>query len=355
MRSKTIRRFIGTGPIANLMLVFVVLAIVGEYMHLGPIFVFTFAALSCIPLSYRLGQSTEVLGSRLGPVSGGLLNATFGNAAELIISIIALNHGLFIVVRTTLVGSIVGQLLLVLGTSLLLAGLKHRNLGFNRDLVQANFTLMAIAFIAIGLPSVLMITAPETSLSKISFLSPTLAAILLVIYAFAVMFSLRRQPVESDDGDTPGWRLKTAVIVLAGSTGGIIFVSEFLVTSIMPFIEETGVSQVFIGIILIPIFSNVVDHIVAITVAMKNKMDLSLTVSVGSAAQVACMVLPIIVLIASAMGETTAFIFAPVELIVLGAGLALMIPVLLDGASNWLEGAELLTGYAILAVVLWAV
>ena len=274
MRSKTIRRFIGTGPIANLMLVFVALAIVGEYMHLGPIFVFTFAALSCVPLSYRLGQATEVLGSRLGPVSGGLLNATFGNAAELIISIIALNHGLFIVVRTTLVGSIVGQLLLVLGTSLLLAGLKHRNLGFNRDLVQANFTLMAIAFIAIGLPSVLMITAPETSISKISYLSPTLAAILLVIYAIAVMFSLRRQPVESDDGDTPGWRLKTAVIVLAGSTGGIIFVSEFLVTSIMPFIEETGVSQVFIGIILIPIFSNVVDHIVAITVAMKNKMDL---------------------------------------------------------------------------------
>ena len=144
------------------------------------------------------------------------------------------------------------------------------------------------------------------------------------------------------------------MLVLGASTGGIVLVSELLVGSIMPFVEETGISQVFIGLILIPIFGNVVDHIVAISVALKNRMDLSLTISIGSAAQVACLVLPSIVLISIAMGQPLGLVFTPVELLSLGAGLALMVPVLLDGDSNWLEGAELLTCYLILAVVLWA-
>ena len=133
----------------------------------------------------------------------------------------------------------------------------------------------------------------------------------------------------------------------------MILISELLVGSIIPFIEETGISQVFIGIILIPIFGNVVDHIVAITVAMKNKMDLSLTISVGSAAQVACMVLPAIVLFGHVMGQPVGLVFAPTELIAFAAGLLLMVPVLLDGFSNWFEGAELLTCYLVLAAVLW--
>jgi len=142
-------------------------------------------------------------------------------------------------------------------------------------------------------------------------------------------------------------------VVLGASTGGMIGISELMVGSIAPFIEQTGWSQFFIGLILIPIFSNVVDHIVAITVALKNKMDLSLTISVGSAAQVACMVLPAVVLIAYAMGLPNAFVFEPIELIAYAAALLLMIPVLLDGLSNWLEGAELLTCYTVLAAVLW--
>ena len=130
-------------------------------------------------------------------------------------------------------------------------------------------------------------------------------------------------------------------------------ISEVLVDNILPFVEATGISQVFIGVILIPIFGNVVDHIVAISVALKNRMDLSLTISVGSAAQIACMVLPSIVLVSLAMGQPLGLIFTPIELLALGVGLALMVPVLLDGHSNWLEGAELLTCYLILAAVLW--
>ena len=139
----------------------------------------------------------------------------------------------------------------------------------------------------------------------------------------------------------------------SASTGGIVLVSEMLVGSIFPFVESTGISQVFIGLILIPIFGNVVDHIVAISVAMKNRMDLSLTISVGSAAQVACLILPAIVLIGFATGQSAGLVFTPIELIALAAGLFLMVPVLLDGESNWLEGAELLTCYLILGVVLW--
>jgi Ca2+:H+ antiporter len=335
------------------MLVFLPLAVVGEMLGFGGVFVFVCAASSCVPLSYWLGRSTEALGARLGPVSGGLLNATFGNAAELIISVFALSHGLFIVVRAALIGSILGQLLLVLGTALLLAGLKHGTLSFSRTLVQINFTLMAIAFVAIGLPAVLLATSPETAQVSVSFLTPTLAVLLIIIYGLAVVFSLREQP-EGDEEGSPSWATRKALLVLGASTGGMILISEMLVGSILPFIEETGISQMFIGLILIPIFGNVVDHIVAITVALKNKMDLSMTISVGSAAQVACLVLPVVVLISFAMGQPMGLVFAPIELIALALGLVLMVPVLLDGSSNWLEGTQLLTAYLILGAVLWA-
>ena len=295
--------------------------------------------MSCVPLSYWLGQATEALGNRLGPVTGGLLNATFGNAAEMIISIFALSHGLFIVVRSALIGSILGQLLL--GTSLLLAGMKHGNLRFSKSLVQINFTLMAIAFIAIGLPAVLLATSAEEAHARVNYLAPVLAIPLMAIYALAVFFSLRSQPAESGEGG-PRWSPRRAMVVLAATTGGMV--------------EETGISQMFIGLILIPIFGNVVDHIVAISVALKNKMDLSLTISVGSAAQVACLILPLVVLVSYAMGQPAGLIFTPMELIAfaLGLMLMLMVPVLLDGFSNWLEGSQLLAAYLVLAAVLWA-
>ena len=336
------------------MLVTVPLAIGGELFHMGPVFVFSCSALSCIPLSYWLGQSTGSLGDRLGPVSGGLLNATFGNAAEFIISIMALNSGLLVVVRTSLIGSVLGQLLLVLGTSLLVAGLKYRDLGFSKPLVQINFTLMAIAAVAIGLPSVMVLLAPEEAAASAGFLAPTLAVLLLVIYGFSVVFSLKNQP-EDPGGDGLHWSVLKGLVVLGASTGGIVFASELLVSNILPLVEATGISTVFIGLILIPIFSNVVDHLVAISMALKNRMDLSLTISVGSAAQVACMVLPAIILISMFMGQPLGLTFTPIELISLGIGLLFMIPVLLDGKSNWLEGAQLLTCYFILAAVLWAI
>ena len=336
----------------NAALVFVPVAVLGEWLGLGGVFVFTCAALACIPLSYWLGQATEALGTRLGPVSGGLLNATFGTAAELIISVFALSHGLFIVVRTALIGSILGQLLLVLGTSLLLAGLKHGNLKFSRSLVQVNFTLIAIALMVIGLPAVLVAVSPETVQAGYGLLTPTLSVILLLIYGVAVVFSLRSQPA-GDDEDSPRWKTRAALVVMVASTGGMIAISELLVSSIVPFVEETGISQIFIGLIIIPIFGNVVDHIVAITVALKNKMDLSLTISVGSAAQIACLVLPAMVLVSFAMGQPFGLLFEPLELIALSVGLLLMVPVLLDGFSNWLEGTQLLTVYVVLATVLW--
>ena len=309
-----------------------------------------------MPLSYWLGQATEALGDRLGPVSGGLLNATFGNAAELIISVAAINHGLFVVVRTSLVGSVIGLLLLVLGTSLLLVGLKHGKLRFSQSLAQVNFTLMAIALVALGLPSVLLTTTAEEARGGVSFLSPTLAVLLIIIHSSAVLFTLRGQPSEDDaSAGGPDWSPAMGLLVLAAATGGMIVISETLVGSIEGFIEETGISQVFLGLILIPIFSNVVDHIVAITVALKNRMDLSLTVSVGSAAQVACLVIPTIVLVAAFTGQSGGMIFASVELVAMAVGLLMIVPVLLDGYSNWLEGAQLLTVSTILGTVLWVI
>ena len=337
----------------NSMLVFVPLAIVGHQLGLGPIFVFTCSALACVPLSYRLGQATESMGMRVGPVAGGLLNATFGNAAELIISVIALNHGLFVLVRTTLIGSIIGQLLLVLGTSLLLAGLRYRDLRFSKTLVQVNFGLLFIALVAIGLPTLLMVGNPGSNQDGGLLLFPALSVMLIILYGFAVVFSLTRQPTEESDADGPTWTTSKSLLVLGASTGGIVLISDLLVDSVVPFIEATGVSQIFIGLMLIPIFSNVVDHMVAISVALKNKMDLSIAVSVGSAVQVACLVLPTVVLISYAMGQAGGLLFEPAEIAVLAVGLFLMVPVILDGESNWLEGVELLTSYLIIGAILW--
>lgn len=337
--------------IMSAMLVFIPLAIVGDRYGFGAVFVFSCSALSCLPLSYWLGQSTERLSARFGPVSGGMLNATFGNAAEVILSIVALSNGLFLIVRTTLIGSILGQLLLVLGTSLLLAGLKHKKLVFSKKLVQINFTLMVIALVVLGVPSFLTGGGAEIAQTGLRFLTPALCVLLIIIYGFAVVFSLKEQPEEEDDGSTSRWSPQMALLVLAGSTGGLILISDLLVGSIIPLIETTGVSQVFIGLILIPIFSNVVDQMVAISVAMKNKMNLSLTISIGSAAQIACMVLPVIVLTSIAMDQPMGLIFTPVELISLAVGLFLMVPVLLDGKSNWMEGVQLLTCYLIIAMV----
>jgi Ca2+:H+ antiporter len=349
----TLGNRVAPGGVMNVMLLFVPLAVMGRLFDLGAVFTFVCAALSCVPLSYRLGQATEEVGSRLGPVSGGLLNATFGNAAELIISIAALNHGLLILVRMTIIGSILGQLLLVLGTSLLLAGLRYRELGFSRALVQTNFTLIVIAMLVIGLPSVLVAMAPEKAEASASLLTPALCILLLLIYGFTVVFTLRRQTMDEDE-EAPKWPLSKGLLLLGASTGGIVLVSELLVSSVLPFVEATNISEVFIGLIVIPIFGNVVDHIVAISVAMKNKMDMSITISVGSASQVACLVLPVVVLSSILMGRPLGLLFAPVELLALGMGLLLMIPVLLDGISNWLEGAQLLTCYGILALVLFA-
>ena len=337
------------GTVMGVMLIFIPLTIAGKSLDVSPVFIFAFAALACVALSYRLGHATEALGSRLGPIAGGLLNATFGNAAELVISIMALHQGLLVVVRTSLVGSILGQLLLVLGTSLLLAGLKYRKLGFSRDLVQINFTLMVLALVVIGLPTLLVATTQASA----GLLTPVLYALLTVIYIVAVIFSLQRQPEEPNYIQGKDWTPAIALLVLMASTGGIILISEYLVGSIVPFVESTGVSQVFVGLILIPIFSNVVDHIVAITVALKNRMDLSLTISIGSASQIACLVLPVVLLIGHLMGQSSGLVFTPIELVSLGAGLLLMVPVLLDGESNWLEGAQLLTCYLILGVILW--
>ena len=219
-RSSLMRRLPTAGTIMNLLLVCIPLAVIGDHYNLGPVAVFTFAALACVTLSYRLGQATESISTRLGPVAGGLLNATFGNAAELIISVMALQQGLFVVVRTSLIGSILGQLLLVLGTSLLAAGLMYKTLGFSKALVQINFTLMFLAIIAIGLPSVLIATSPEAVQGGANYLTPALAVMLLLVYGLAVIFSLRRQPEEGEETGEPRWGSRKALAVLAVSTGG---------------------------------------------------------------------------------------------------------------------------------------
>ena len=284
------------------------------------------------------------VGSIIGSVSGALASGRLSLRIMVLMFMVILPYFAVKELWPSFAAPIIAPHLIALGalglgTTILLAGMKHGNLRFSRSLVQVNFTLMALALVTIGLPTVLLATSPEKATSALLFLTPTLSAMLLGVYGLTVFFSLRTQPEETVEGG-PTWGRGKALLVLGASTGGMIFTSKLLVGSILPFVETTGISQVFIGLILIPIFGNVVDHIVAITVALKNKMDLSLAISVGSAAQVACLVLPVVVLMSFATGQTMGLVFTPIELIALALGLLLMVPVLLDGQSNWLEGMQ---------------
>lgn len=342
--------------VGYLLLLAVPAALLAYFLGASPLIIFAISAVSFIPLSYMLGEATEHLASRLGEKAGGLLNATFGNGAELIIAGVALNAGLLTIVRTSIVGSIISQLLLVLGSSIFLAGLRFRSLVFNRHLAEMNFTNLVLVLVAVVLPTMFN---PYLKHTDASHLSLGVAVIIFFLYLISLFYSFRAKEHATEDegdiGDTDGhWSVKKSIIFMIVSTGFIVAMAEILVGSIEPVLARTGMSEFFLGLIIIPIFGNVVDHIVAITTAVKNRMDLSVIISVGSAVQVAAFVLPIIVFLSFLLGRPFSFVFNTVEILAMGVSVFLLIPVMLDGKSNWLEGLQLISTYVILALVFWA-
>lgn len=350
--------YLRENPIAFLLLA-VPLAIIADLTHWGEIWVFALSALAVIPLASYIGESTEALAHFTGPKVGGLLNATLGNAAELIITIVAIKEGLLELVKASITGSILGNLLLVLGMSMLLGGLRNGHQSFDRRQASSNSILLVLSVLILLVPSIFshyigdVGPAPDVGVEALSL---GVAAVMILIYALGLVYSFKAHdgPIMVEEEDMkavgPHWPLRTAIIVLGLSTVGVAFLSELLVGAVEPVVAKLGISEFFIGIIFIPIIGNVAEHLVGVQVAVKNQMTLSVEIAVASSLQIALFVAPVLVFISLLMGHPLILEFNQFELLALIAGVMIAALVSADGESNWLEGAELLAVYIILGL-----
>lgn len=329
------------------------LAIVGSFLGWDPIALFSFSAIGVIPLAGLIGDGTEGLASHTGPKIGGLINATLGNAAELIITLFAINKGLLELVKASITGSIIGNLLFVLGLSILAGGIKNGVQKFDRQHTTNNTILLSIAILGLVIPSLFSHSTASGINEKVETLSLCVAGVMIGLYVLGIIFSLNESkssslaaPIESDEGHLV-WSVKKSIIVLALATGGIVWLSEILVGSVEAVVAGSGISEFFLGIILVPIIGNVAEHLVAITMALKNKMELSMEIAVSSSLQIALFVAPILVFVSLLMGNPLNLVFNQFELAALVSAVIVSYFVAADSESNWLEGAALLAVYVL--------
>lgn len=339
--------------ILKFLLIFVPISIIAKFMKVSPSIMFILAALSIIPLAGLMGEGTEEISFYTGPKIGGFLNATFGNATELIISFFALKSGLFEVVKSSISGSIIGNVLLVLGASMLAGGIKHKTQQFNRNVIEVTSSMLLFSLIGLCVPAFFTHTLNSDLLNtRYEGLSLIVAVIMLILYILSLIFSffthkhLYNTAEESEE--TPKWSLKRSIIVLIASTVIIAVESEFLVSGVEDITTKIGLSEFFVGIILIPIIGNAAEHSTAVTMAIKNKMDVAIEIALGSSLQIILFVAPVLIFI-SLLFTPMSIIFNQFELIALLFTVLIANKVSSDGESNWLEGAQLIAVYIIIA------
>ncbi len=337
-----------------LLLLVLPLALTGEILHWAPVPMFLLSVVGIIPLAHLLGEATESLAAYTGPRLGGLINATLGNAAELIITVMALRAGLFDLVKASITGSIIGNLLLVAGAAILLGGLRHGIQEFDRTIAGISATQLVLSVIALAIPT-LFATAIEPLHFLVTELSLGVAIVMMVLYVLGVAFGMGNQRDAGEPLSTethgPSWSVRKALGILVVATIGIVWLSEILVGVIEPTVSALGMSEFFIGIIVIPIIGNAAEHLVAVTAAHKNKMDLSMEITLGSSIQVALFVAPVLVFLSLVVApEPLTLVFHPFELAALAAAALVASLIAQDGRSNWMEGAQLLGVYLIIAL-----
>jgi Ca2+:H+ antiporter len=349
----------------NWLIIFVPIAIALEHyaphFHLG---IFIASGLAVLPLAGWMGRATEHLAERVGEGAGGLLNATFGNAAELIIALVSLRAGLYDVVEASIIGSIVGNVLLVLGGAMLAGGLRHKEQKFNAEGARAQATMLTLAAIALVTPAAYQGALGSQAQLGLGRLSVSIAVILLAVYGLYLVYSLITHSSlfagsaheEEDKDPSAAWSTGRATAVLAGATVLIAWMSEILVGSIRPAAELLGLSGVFVGVFVVAILGNAAEHATAITVAMKNRMDLSLSIAIGSSVQVALFVAPVLVLASYFIGPTPMDLAFPRGL-VLTVFLSIIVTgqVTSTGRSDWLKGVQLLAVYIVLGLTFFFV
>ena len=344
-----------------LLLVFVPVALVLDHVvHASALSIFLTSSLAIIPLAALMGRATEQLAERLGEGVGGLLNATFGNAAELIIAIVALRAGYTELVKASITGSIIGNILLVFGASALWGGLKFERQLFNRTAASLSSTLLVVSAIGLVVPAIFHIVAGGTRGVVVEReLSVEISIVLMAAYVLSLLFSLRTHrhlyvgeaDAHTDELSPAGHSLKWALVLLLAATAGIALMSELLVGAVEETAQLFGMNDVFVGVILVALIGNAAEHSTAVMMAARNRMDAALTIAVGSSIQVALFVAPVLVFLSYWIApQPMDLLFTTFEVVAVGIAVWVMSLVAQDGESHWMEGVLLLVVYIILGI-----
>ncbi len=347
-----------------LLLVFVPVSAWLAHSHASATWVFVTACLAILPLAGLMGEATEHLTHHTGPGVGGLLNASFGNAAELIIAFIALRAGETEIVKASLTGSIIGNILMVLGLAMFLGGLKHKELKFSRIAAESGSSIMVLAVVALVIPAIYAQVTHHAQPEHIESLSLDISYVLLFTYGASLVFSLKSHkhlfasasagdPEEVDHG--PVWSTGKSLLVLFVAAGLVGWVSEFLVHAVGEAGEALGLRKVFMGVVVVAIVGNAAEHSTAILVAMKGKMDLALGIAMGSSMQIALFVAPVLVIAGHMMGKPLGLEFTTLEVVAVMLSVGAVSLLIHDGRTNWFEGLQLLAIYTILAMAFFFV
>ena len=341
----------------DFLLIFVPATIVLEVLRTDPLLVFVSAGLAIIPLVGILGRVTEHLTTHVGAGIGALLNASLGNAAELIIALVALREGLHDVVKASLTGSILGNILLVLGVSMFAGGMKFERQKFNQTAAGMGASLLLLAAVGLVIPALFHYTASNRGMAIERELSLEIAVVLFIIYVLSLVFSLKTHRHlfageahdASDLGEQP-WTRGASITVLTVVTCLVALMSEMLVGALEPAAHRLGLTQVFVGVILVALVGNAAEHSTAVMVALKNKMDLAYGIAVGSSLQIALLVAPLLVFASYLFGTPLDLIFTPFEVAAVTISVLIVGFVAMDGESNWMEGVMLVGVYLMLAI-----
>ena len=350
-------------PSLDWLLIFVPIAIVLRFWPGGisPTVLFVCSALGIIPVAGWIGRATEALAAHVGAGVGGLLNATFGNAAELIIGTIALSKGLTNVVKASITGSIIGNVLLVLGLSILLGGTKYKEQRFNRTAVTTSVTSLSLAAIGLVIPTVFHRAADRSvggwSPLTEQQLSLAIAVVLFLTYFFMLGFSLWTHKQffqgahQHADETVHEWSRTRAIVILLIATAFVAVLSEFLVGTIESVRDSVGLTEVFVGVIVVAIVGNAAEHSTAILMAMKNKMDLTVNIAIGSSLQIALFVAPVLIFLSYLFGRPMDLEFTMPEVVAVVVSVYVLFQICQDGETNWIEGIQLLSVYIILGIL----
>lgn len=348
-----------------LLLVFTPIAVFLEFLHVGYVILFVVAAIALIPLAKLIGDATEHLATHYGSTLGSLINVTFGNAAEIIIAIVAINAGLLELVKASITGAILGNIMLIFGLSMIAGGFRHKEQLFNKENAGLQVSLIFLALIGLAIPTILSSTMIEgtdvENQSKIQILSDSVAILLLFVYVVGIIFTFFTHKHlfvlphgdsgnEHNERDHKHWSKKKSFLMLGVSMVGVIVVSEILVGSVEETGREFGFGEMFVGAIIVGIVGNAAEHSSAIVLARKGKMDLSIGIAAGSGTQIALFVVPILVLVGIVLGQPFTLEFTLYELATLFLAAIIMNLIAFDGKSNWFEGIMLTSVYIIIAI-----